>query len=331
MIFEYVPLCTRRHVLPLVCPKFHDVIRDLDSNVTIHVHEGPNIGGLTELDLRRMMSGHRRETVSSVYIYGHRLTNSWDFLNAGGVLATVRWVNLKCFSMTGEFPVFDSATIVAAARRGFLRPLERLVLRIQPRPVPCTALRGWNMYKLRSLELETGVGYRAFLNNPEPRPGPFDHMSELVRLKLVWSPDIPYPAYGESPFARFVDAVLPPSVTELTVETDYVGHFSLTRISGPFPNVRLFRVQFVVLLATELARIAFHLLRAFPSLQELVVYEIPDLSDTVFEGHYADVILRDLGNWSYEVTKSIVVHDVTRVQVVRFFRPAGHVHLGAVA
>jgi hypothetical protein len=156
-------------------------------------------------------------------------------------------------------------------------------------------------------------------------------MSRLVRLKLVWSPDIQFSRVGELPFARFVDAILPPSVTELTVETDNVGDFCLTGISGPFPNVRLFRVQYVVLLATELARIAFHLLRAFPSLQELVVYGIFDIAATDFQGRFADVILRDLGNWSFEVTESDEVDDVTRVKVVRFFRPAGHVHLGAVA
>jgi hypothetical protein len=260
------------------------------------------------------------------------MTYFWDFLNAGGVLATVPWVNLKLFSMTGAFPVFDSATFVAAARGGFLRPLERLVLRLQTRSVPCTALGGWDMSELRSLELETGVDYHAFLNNPEPRPGPFDHMSQLERLKLVWSPETQYSAYdGDVPFASFVDAILPPSVTELTVETDYMGDFRLTAISGPFPNVRLFRIQFVVLLATQLASIPFHLLRVFPSLQELVVYQIPNIAATDFYGHYADMILRGLGNWSYEVTESNVVDDVTRVQVVRFFRPAGHVHLGAVA
>jgi hypothetical protein len=331
MIFEYVPLGTRRHVLPLVCSKFHDVVRDLDSNVTIHVHEGPHIAGLTERDLCRMMSGHRRRTVSSVYIYGHTKTLPWYFKNAGNVLATVPWVNLKCFSMTGEFPVFDQAIFLDAARRGRFRPLERLVLRLHPWPLSCTVLRRWDLPELRSLELETGFHYRAFLSHQGRRPGPFDHMSRLVRLKLVWSPDIQFSRVGELPFARFVDAILPPSVTELTVETDNVGDFCLTGISGPFPNVRLFRVQYVVLLATELARIAFHLLRAFPSLQELVVYGIFDIAATDFQGRFADVILRDLGNWSFEVTESDEVDDVTRVKVVRFFRPAGHVHLGAVA
>jgi hypothetical protein len=320
-IISFLPLGTRRHVLPFVSPRFHDIVRDLDQNVTIHVHEGPEIGGLTERDLRRMMAGHRRTTVSSVYIYGDKLRFTWDFLNAGGVLSTVQWANLKCFSMTGEFPVFDSNIFVDAARAGYLWTLEQLVLRLETWPVPCTALGRWDMPGLRYLELETGVDYRAFLARPEPRLGPFNHMSRLERLKLVWSPDILYSRVGEVPFARFVNAVLPPSVTELTVETQQLGDFCLTGISGSFPKVRLFRIKFAMLLATQSARNGHELLRVFPDLRELVVYGIPNIDATEFTDFYADMILRGLRRaWSFEVTESKEIDGVTQVQVVRFFR-----------
>jgi hypothetical protein len=318
-IFSYLPLGTRQNVLPFVCPRFHDFIRDFDQIKTIHVHEGAVISGLTERDLRRMVEGHRSMTVTSVYVYGDKIRHKWDFLDAGGVLATVWWKNVESFTMTGKFPVFDSKHISRAARLGFLRTLKRLVLRLETWPVPCTGLKDWDMPNLRSLELETGPNHRAFLRNPGP--GPFNHM-RLKRLKLGWAPD-EYWRDCELPFSfsRFVNAVLPPSVTELTLTTNQHGNFSLRGISGRFPNVKLLRVDFLMLMTIkERPRIAHELLRVFCDLWELVLTWVPNLDVWEFAACFGDVFLHEVGTaWSCE-TVSMEVDGVTIIQGARYFR-----------
>jgi F-box-like len=314
-IFQYLPYGTRRHVLPLVCNRFNEIVRDLDHNVEVRVFDGSELGGLTTRDLLRTFSGHRRVTVKSIHVEGQRCASFWLFRNSGGVLLSLSWENLKLFNMTGFFRYWDLGLFVAAAREGRLRTVEHVVLQLGW-SFNCEDLLGWDLPYLRSLEVETGLGHRRFFELPGL---PFHAMERLRRVKIFWIP-MTQSVGSDKPFSRFLSLVIPSWVSELFVDTCQNCDFALWSLSC-FPNVTSFGISFSMLSSHPKQTIASDLLQAFPNLDKLIVHSIPVLPINTFANRLGDVILNGLkGGWRFVVTKTVVVfgeHQVLSGEFVR--------------
>jgi hypothetical protein len=139
-------------------------------------------------------------------------------------------------------------------------------------------------------------------------------MSRLERVSFVWYSNI-RPDLGELPFCRFIDAVIPPSVNEVFVNTVQIFDFNIHGILSEFPNVTCFGIPMSLLVSGGPQLTARDLLLTFPNLRRFFVLDIPRLqSADDFGNGFGARLLRALGvGWSSRLTHS-------RGESVEFFR-----------
>jgi hypothetical protein len=302
-IFEWLPFGTRRNVLPLVCRRFQDIVREQDMNTAVYIPDSSVQGGLTQRDLLRLFAGHRRRTVSSIVIEGGGGNDAWTGCsNVAGVILSIDLEDLRCFVMDGEFPFWNELQFVEAARGGRLRSLNHLALLLSD-PLQCADLLDWVMPKLHTLELFVGADSDLFFAEPNT-PRPFENMGKLQRVSIVWHSNVK-PDHGDYHLCRFVDAVIPPSVNELYLNSLQPCEFSVHGFRSRFPNISLFGIKLSMITIGNEREIARDILFTFPNLARLIV-RLPRQSPDNVANDLGCNLQRELGAaWTYRVTESV--------------------------